>query len=519
MKLTPLYRFFLFISLITNGLVGWTQNDSLRKVDLSFVDVYDQKMVNHFKILNQFSKDTLEFYRILNTKDSVKDFDTDVITKRIKKLDENSPFDFVANEASLAMIKLYAIKRNKLTARMIGLGALYFPIFEEKLIANNMPLELKYLPIVESALNPTAVSHAGAGGLWQFMPATGKSHGLEITSLYDERYDPYLSTEAACDYLKKLHKVYGDWSLALAAYNAGSGNVNKAIRRANGKTDFWSIREFLPKETQNYVPAFIAVNYVMKYAAHHGIVPVKPDYLSVEMDTLQVSKRIEFGVMEHWLDYSRTKLKYLNPMFKTEIIPSSDSCFTLYLPVSVIGKFIDFEDSIYKYSSLDYKYWVAHNQPNRVERTHTIKSGETFASIAAKYNVTEQQIRAWNNKSSNYLKSGGTLVIYEPKSGSSPSFPTTTPEESEPQLATKTTTTPPKITTTTTNPPKNTSSSTTSSTSSTQYDYYTVQKGDTLWSISQKYKHLSVDDLIAHNKTLHSKGLHVGDKVKIPKKS
>jgi membrane-bound lytic murein transglycosylase D len=509
MKSNPIHIFLFFISLLSNSIVGWSQNDSVRRLDVSFVDVYDQKMIDHFRILNQFSKDTMEFYRIINQKDSIKDFDTDIITKRIRKLDENSPFDFVANDASLAMIKLYAIKRNKLTARMIGLGALYFPIFEEKLIANGMPLELKYLPIVESALNPTAVSHAGAGGLWQFMPATGKSHGLEITSLYDERYDPYLSTEAACDYLKKLYKVYGDWSLALAAYNAGSGNVNKAIRRANGKTDFWSIREFLPKETQNYVPAFIAVNYVMKYAAHHGITPVKPDYLSIEMDTLQVSNRIEFGVMEHWLDYSRTKLRYLNPMFKTDVIPSSDSCFTLYLPVSVIGKFMNFEDSIYKYSSLDYKYWVAHNQPNRVERTHTIKAGETFASIGAKYNVTEQEIRAWNNKSSNYLKTGGTLVIFEPKSGgTTPTFPETKEPADEPQLATKTTT-PEKVVT-----PTKTTTNTTS-----QYEYYTVQKGDTLWSISQKYKHLSVDDLIAHNKTLHSKGLHVGDKVKIPKKS
>lgn len=514
MKTNPIYLFTLFLSLLTNSFVGWSQNDSIRRADLSFVDVYDQKILAHFKILNQFSKDTLDYYRIINQKDSIKDLDNEIINKRIKKLDENSPFDFVANEASLAMIRLYAVKRNKLTARMIALGALYFPIFEEKLIANNMPLELKYLPIVESALNPVAISHAGAGGLWQFMPATGQSHGLQITSLYDERFDPYLSTVAACDYLKKLHKIYGDWSLALAAYNAGSGNVNKAIRRANGKTDFWSIREFLPKETQNYVPAFIAVNYVMKYAAHHGITPVKPEFMSIEMDTLQVSKRIEFGVLEHWLDYSRTKLRYLNPMFKTDVIPTCDSTFTLYLPVSVIGKFISLQDSIYKYSSLEYKYWVANNQPNRIERTHTIKAGETFASIASKYNVTEQEIRAWNNKSSNYLKTGGTLVVYEPKNGgSTPAFPTSKEPIEETPLASKNTTPEKTITPTTTPTKTNTTASTTS-----QYEYYTVQKGDTLWSISQKYKHISVDDLIAHNKALHSKGLHVGDKVKIPKK-
>lgn len=516
MKLYPIQNLFFTLLLLASSTFGWSQNDSLRRIDLSFVDVYDQKILDHFKLLNQFSKDTLEYYRIVNQKDTVKDFDTDIITKRIRKLDENSPFDFVANDATLAMIRLYAVKRNKLTARMIGLGALYFPIFEEKLIANQMPLELKYLPIVESALNPTAISHAGAGGLWQFMPATGKSYGLEITSLYDERYDPYLATDAACKYLKKLYKVYGDWSMALAAYNAGSGNVNKAIRRANGKTDFWSIREFLPKETQNYVPAFIAVNYVMKYAAHHGINPIKPDFLSLEIDTLQVSSRIEFGVMEHWLDYSRTKLKYLNPMFKTDYIPSTDSCFTLYLPVQLVGKFITFQDSIIKYSSLDYKYWVANNQPNRIERTHIIKAGETFTSIGLKYNVSEQEIRAWNNKSSSYLKTGGSLVIFEPKSGSIPAMPSKIEEGEKPLVAEKISPIE--------KPEAPVSSSisktpTVSKTTSTQYDYYTVQKGDTLWSISQKYKYLSVDELIAHNKALYSKGLHVGDKVKIPKKA
>jgi membrane-bound lytic murein transglycosylase D len=505
---------FLSILFTTQGVSA--QSDTTKKIDLSFVDVYDKKILDHFKLLNQFARDTNEYYRLVTHKDSIKQVDDEIIVKRVRKMDEASPFDFVANEATMAMIKLYTYKRYKLTARMMGMGEYYFPIFEEKLIANNMPLELKYLPIVESALNPGAVSHAGAGGLWQFMPGTGKSYGLDITSYIDERNDPYLSTEAACLYLKKLYKIYGDWSMALAAYNAGPGNVNKAIRRANGKTDFWSIREFLPKETQNYVPAFIAVNYAMKYATHHNIYPIKPEFLNIEIDTVHVCHRIEFGVLEHWLAYSRTKLRYLNPMFKTDIIPEVDSSYTLYLPVNLLGKYFQFEDSIYKYSSLDYKYWVAGNQPNRVERNHTIKSGETLAIIAAKYNVSEQEIRAWNTKSSDYLKVGGTLLIYESKGGGSGSYTTPSAQPKE-ELATNKTTTNTSGIAPSTTPPKNTTSTTPPSTS-TQYTYYTVQKGDTMWSISQKYK-VQVDELIAHNKSLNAKGLHAGDKVKIPKKT
>jgi membrane-bound lytic murein transglycosylase D len=509
MMLRSIYMFFLLFVLCAPSV--WSQSDTTKKTDLSFVDVYDKKMLDHFKLLNQFARDTNEYYRLVTHKDSVKQVDDEVIVKRIRKLDEASPFDFVANDATLAMIKLYTYKRYKLTARMLGMGEYYFPIFEEKLIAYNMPLELKYLPIVESALNPVAVSHAGAGGLWQFMPGTGKSYGLDINSYVDERNDPYLSTEAACQYLKKLYKIYGDWSMALAAYNAGPGNVNKAIRRANGKTDFWSIREFLPKETQNYVPAFIAVNYVMKYATHHNIFPVKPEFLNIEVDTIHVCHRIEFGVLEHWLEYSRTKLRYLNPMFKTDVIPEVDSSYTLYLPVALMGKYFQYEDSIYQYSSLDYKYWVAKNQPNRIERNHTIKAGETLSVIAAKYNVTEQEIRAWNTKSSDYLKVGGTLLIYEPKTGTSGTYTASTPQTKEELATTK-----PNGTISPTTTPTKTTTPTTSA--STQYTYYTVQKGDTMWSISQKYK-VQVDELIAHNKSLNAKGLHAGDKVKIPKKS
>jgi membrane-bound lytic murein transglycosylase D len=505
MMTRSIHSFLLMLALTLQ--VAFSQTDTTKTIDLSFVDVYDKKILDHFKLLNQFARDTNEYYRLVVHKDSVKQVDDEVIVKRVRKMDETSPFDFVANEATLAMIKLYAYKRYKLTARMMGMGEYYFPLFEEKLIANNMPLELKYLPIVESALNPVAVSHAGAGGLWQFMPGTGKSYGLDINSYVDERNDPYLSTEAACQYLKKLHKIYGDWSMALAAYNAGPGNVNKAIRRANGKTDFWSIREFLPKETQNYVPAFIAVNYVMKYATHHNIYPIKPEFLNIEIDTVHVCHRIEFGVLEHWLAYSRTKLRYLNPMFKTDVIPENDSSYTLYIPVNLMGKYFQFEDSIYKYSSLDYKYWMANNQPNRLERKHTIKSGETMASIAARYNVSEQEIRAWNTKSSDYLKVGGTLLIYEPQEKGQSTYVS---ENIKPPTESATEKPTPSVAKTNT-PAENPSSS-------TQYTYYTVQKGDTLWGISQKYK-LSVDELIAHNKSLHAKGLQSGDKVKIPKKS
>lgn len=461
------------------------ENDSVELPDLSFVDRYDSLLLNHSRLVDQFTTDT----SLLNVEhypsDSVPKFSDDVFKFRIGQLDEQSPFEFISNDASIAMIKLYAYKRKRLTSKMLAFGELYFPIFEEYLIKYDMPLELKYLPIVESALNPTASSHAGAGGLWQFMPRTGKMYGLTITSYVDKRFDPYLSTDAACQYLKFLHSIYNDWSMALAAYNAGPGNVNKAIRRSGGKTTYWEIRPYLFKETRNYVPAFIAVNYIMNYSSQHNLFPKEPQFLNLEIDTIQVCERVEFQVLEEWLGYELGKLKYLNPMFKKNIIPTPEKTSTLYLPSFLVGDFIMHEDSIYKYSSLEYHHLVAANKPKRTEKIHYIKSGETMRSIAKKYDCTEDELRAWNNKTSNYLKTGRKLYVYvKNSSGSHSSSSTKAPKKEE---------------------------------YTGEYTYYTIRKGDTLWDIAQKYNGISVNDLKRINSGLNSNNLKTGTKIKIGK--
>jgi membrane-bound lytic murein transglycosylase D len=462
--------------------------DVIEKPDLSFVDNYDSILVAHYREMNHFTLDTSELNILNLPSDSFPRFSDAIFKFRIGQLDQQSPFSFVANDATIAMIKLYAYKRKRLTSKMLAYGELYFPIFEKYLIKYDMPLELKYLPIVESALNPKAKSSAGAGGLWQFMPKTGMMYDLSITSYVDKRFDPYLASDAACQYLKFLHSIYDDWSMALAAYNAGPGNVNKAIRRSGGKTTYWEIRPYLFKETKNYVPAFIAVNYIMNYASEHNLYPKTPLFLELEVDTIHICDRIEFEVLEEWLGYEISKLKYLNPKFISNVIPKPDSIDFIYLPNFLIGDFIMHEDSIYKYSSLENKYLVAANKPKKVLKTHYVKSGESLRSIAKKYKCTEQEIKAWNLLSSNYLKSGKKLSIYLEENAKQDSSSSANKTDVKQE------------------------------TFSGEYTYYTILKGDTLWDIAQKYNGVSVDDLKRHNRSLNSNNLKTGTKIKIVKK-
>lgn len=467
---------------------------NLTPEERKFIDRCDSLLVAHFRELDSFTWDTSELNIHNYEPGHVPVVSDAVLLSRISEMDQNSPFDFIANEASLSMIKLYVNKRYRLTARMLGLSTLYFPIFETKLSAYHLPYELKYLPIVESALNPKAISRSGAGGLWQFMPPTGKDYGLEIGSMVDERFDPYLATEAACKYLSKLYAIFGDWSLALAAYNAGQGTVTKAIRRSGGKTDYWGIREFLPKETQNYVPAFIAVNYVMNYASQHNIYPNIPHFFEYELDTVHVRERIDFGVMEEWLGYNRVKLAYLNPMYLSEIVPGKkDYALPIKLPLELLGDFMDKHDSIVKYSSLEYKYWVAQNKPARVEQKHTIKSGETIESIAKHYHCSVQEIKAWNTMSKIKIKPGRELVVFKLVSEPSDYKQKFTEQkagggESDDNMET-----------------------------TEQFVYHVVKNGDTLWGIAKTYN-CSVDEILALNKEKDISTLHSGTKLKVVKR-
>lgn len=361
--------------------------------------------------------------RELNTNnyaaDSVPVFDSATYAARFNKLNANSPFSIVYNNHITGFINLYTKRRKHLTEKVLGLAPIYFPIFEEMLDKYDLPLELKYLAIVESALNPKAKSRVGATGLWQFMYATGKMYGLEVTSYYDERSDVYKSTDAACRYLKKLYSMYHDWDLALAAYNSGPGNVNKAIRRSGGKKTFWEIRMYLPRETRSYVPAFIAVNYVMNYASEHNIYPVKPDISCFKVDTIGVTDHLSFAQISESLDIPIEYIEFLNPTYKQNFIPFSGEPQTLCLPVEKVGDFLMNEKAIYEHKTAqDIKDSIAvhYNKPVAPKKgtaiVYRVRSGDVLGTIAQRHHCKVSQLKAWNNLYSDRLQIGQKLYIY-----------------------------------------------------------------------------------------------------------
>ncbi len=329
------------------------------------------------------------------------------------------------NEVVRQYIDAFTGRLSKLVSYMLGAYNFYMPLFEEALDASGLPLELKYLPAIESGLNPSAVSRSGASGLWQFMLQTGRLYGLENNSLVDERRDPVKSTWTAVRYLKELYAIYGDWNLVIAAYNCGAGTVNKAIHRAGGKTDYWEIYNYLPKETRGYVPSFIAINYVMTYYCKHGICPMTADLPDVT-DTVQVNRDYHFEQIAAVCNVPIEQLKSLNPQYKRDIIPGESKPQTLRLPAEAVGKFIDLQDNIYLYRRDELfrnRRTAALPQGTRTRTVvakpgtgnmvyHRIVSGETLSSIAKQYGVTVSQLQQWNGLSGTNITAGKTLKVY-----------------------------------------------------------------------------------------------------------
>jgi membrane-bound lytic murein transglycosylase D len=434
--------------------------------------------------------------------DSIPQFSEAVYKQRIKKLDQKTPMEFLYNDKVQAYIQLYAFRYRKYSQMILGMTEIYFPMFEQQLDKYGIPLELKYLPIVESALNPRAKSPAGAMGLWQFMLPTGKMFGLEVNSLIDERCDPIKATEAACKYLKYLHSLYKDWNMALAAYNAGPGTVNNAIRRSGGKTTYWEIYNYLPKETQGYVPAFIGVNYVFNYAQEHNMYPVEPRMRYFEYDTVVVKQELNMSSIADVLGISMEELQWLNPVYKTNIIPKFDHKKTyIYLPKDKVGDFLVNEDSIYNHNRRPDAEAILAS-----EKVHVVKSGELLSSIAAKHQVSVADIKRWNNLKSNSVYKGQKLVIRNSEAGNEQSNPN---NNNVAQTDVKSNTDSNSGTTA-----QKTSTTSTSKTGTTKT--YTVKSGDTLWVIAQKYN-VSVDEIKRAN-GMKGNGLQAGQKLKIPVK-
>ena len=325
------------------------------------------------------------------------------------------------NDIVRKFIDTYTVRLRGQVSFMLSACNFYMPIFEEALDAYGLPLELKYLPIIESALNPSAVSRAGASGLWQFMLSTGKLYGLESNSLVDERRDPIKATWAAARYLKDMYDIYKDWNLVIAAYNCGPGNINKAIRRANGKTDYWEIYNYLPRETRGYVPAFIAANYVMTYYCKHNICPMETN-IPQATDTVQVTRDLHFQQIADLCHVPLDEIKSLNPQYKRNIIPGLSKPRTLRLPTEAISAFLDQQDTIYAHRATEFfknRRTVASIGQGKSSSSdgnltwYRIRRGDTLGGIARKFGVSVRQLRNWNGLRGNNIRAGRRLKIYQ----------------------------------------------------------------------------------------------------------
>ncbi|MBJ6368471.1 lytic transglycosylase domain-containing protein [Snuella sedimenti] len=409
---------------------------------------------------------------------------TDTLKARLKELDAKTPFNVAYNPSLESVIKSYLKNRRETLQKLITLSTFYFPLFERELDNQGIPLEIKYLAIVESALKPRAKSRVGATGLWQFMFATGKMYDLDVSSYVDERCDPIKSTKAATKYLSKLYEIFGDWDLALAAYNSGPGNVTKAIRRSGGYQNYWNIRHNLPRETAGYLPAFLATMYIFEYADAHGFKRIKPEFAYFETDTVRVKQMITLDQVSEVTGTPIEALQFLNPSYKLDIIPIiKGKNYVLRLPNDVVGGFVNNEKEIYAFAKAEFDTREKplpqfFNNDSRIR--YKVKAGDYLGKISRRYGVRVSQIKQWNGLRSNDLRIGQRLTIYPRKQ----------------YIPSATVTTKSKLTGNVT--------------------IYTVKEGDSLWSISQKFSGVSVQNIKDWNDISGTK-LKPGMKLKISK--
>ncbi|HPW97152.1 MAG TPA: LysM peptidoglycan-binding domain-containing protein [Flavobacterium sp.] len=349
---------------------------------------------------------------------------TELLKEQLKKLNQKSAFNIEYNQGLENVIKSFLKNRRKSFERLMGISQYYFPMFEESLAAQNIPLEIKYLAVVESALNPRAVSRVGATGLWQFMYQTGKQYNLNIDTFVDERSDPLKASKAATQYMKNMYAIFGDWDLVLASYNSGPGNVAKAIRRSGGKQNYWNIRPYLHKETQGYVPAFLATMYIFEYHKEHGIVPNKAIANHFATDTVNIKSKMTFKQISDLLDVPVAQLQFLNPSYKRDVVPFiTGENHYLRLPIDKIARFVSNEEKIYAYvnyeDSLREKPFanntaIAANDGNSTSRLkyHKVKRGDTLSELSESYGVSISEIKKWNKLRGNSVPLGRKLKIY-----------------------------------------------------------------------------------------------------------
>ena len=452
---------------------------------------YVQETIGSDTLISEIAVDELSFKIELH--DSI-------YIQRLEKIP--SLVNLTYNNVVRSSIHVYTMRRRDQMEVMLGLKDYYFPMFEEVFDLYGLPFELKYLAVIESALNPRARSRVGATGIWQFMLATGRRYKLQVNTFVDERRDPVAATHAAAKFLKDLYDIYNDWVLALAAYNCGPGNVNKAIKRSGGKTSYWEIYPYLPRETRGYVPLYIGATYAMNYYREHNLTPRYIDVLPVS-DTVMVNRNVNLAQVSEVLGIPLQQLRDFNPQYSREIIPGNSAPHPLRLPAMYATKYIEMEETICNHKAnvyLSNSFRVVNpagmsaastaNTAGKDRIVHTIRSGETLSTIAQKYRVSADNLKDWNNLSSNRIVAGKSLVVY-----------TNTRAASVQNTAT---------------PNQASNSSTVTATANTgNVTYYTVKSGDTVWGIAQLYQGVSDSDILKWNDLSRNSKIKPGQKLKI----
>ena len=397
------------------GLHKFNDNPNIKKYDEKWL-----KELSNSDLFFQMSEDVAA----TPTDVDYSELPTEVLKERLRKLNEKTPFNVEYNPILEQVIKSFLKNRRSSLERLMSLSDYYFPMFEQEMSNQKIPLEMKYLAIIESALNPKARSRAGATGLWQFMYATGKSYGLEVNNYVDERSDPVRSTKAAAKYLNELYKIFGDWDLALAAYNSGPGNVTKAIRRSNGKTNYWNLRPYLPRETAGYVPAFLATLYIFEYAKEHGFKPQKRANHLFQTDTIRVKQAIPFKDIAEITGMDVQDIQFFNPSYQLDVVPYVEGRnYAVRLPISEIGKFVSNEQAIYNYLNEQKAQReqilpeVAKGEQyaggkSTKKTIYTVKKGDNLGKIASRHGVSINNLKRWNRMKSNKVHVGQRLTIY-----------------------------------------------------------------------------------------------------------
>ncbi len=437
-----------------------------------------------------------------------------VYIERLSKIP--SVIDLTYNKIVKNYIYVYVKKRRANVQYMLGMSDYYFPIFEKTFEKYGLPTELKYMAVIESALNPRAVSRVGATGLWQFMYGTARMYNLTINSYVDERRDPIKSTDAAARFLSDLYDIFDDWTLAIAAYNCGPRNVSKAIRRAGGNRNFWDIYYYLPRETRGYVPAYIAASYAMSYYKEHNLHYQRPK-ITLATDTIIINDNLHLKQVSEVLNIPLKQLSDLNPQYKLNIIPAKASRQVLILPLAYSGNFIELQDSIFAYKKSIYfnkdntikspkkSHYVYQPPSGKAKVYYTIKPGDNLGFISEWFNVGLSDLKYWNRIRGSRIRSGQKLVVYVPKSKASyyRKINSMSFEKKQRSIG------------------KSVLSSTVSvetNSSNSDYVYYKVKSGDTVWEIAKKYPGVSDYDILRLNKLPNAKKIKPGQKIKIKKK-